>query len=332
MPADDYVPQADPPTGGNPILFRPGTYARHARAVDRVLGDNHAVYPRSGRGRTTKPAKGAWGFLASGASISACVWPSLGTGIVTLCSRSGNTLTADGEDVQVYNPGSSTITGPLMLELTWVDAWAVCVCSAQCTIHVYGCSGSDPLVGATVTITDSDGTTLDSGTTDASGDFVTTIACGSDRTVSIEATGYVTTDFTGQTLSSTTLNINMAGYLDLANYAMCCGNCPLPKAIHYTWSSHHVVTGDHSGSGTATYRPGNSDWPAVLGSLVCGGGSPVLSIGYDNIDGGTTSCFYAPISYTCDPLNVVFGMPPEDACPNFSASTGTTAFSMTMTA
>lgn len=199
-------------------------------------------------------------------------------------------------------------------------------------IHVYGCSGTDPLAGAAVTIKDSDGTELDSGTTDESGNFTTTAGCGSDRTVTIEATGYSTHDFTGQTLSSTTLNLNMAGYLDTENYAFCCGNCPLPKTIHYTWSDHHVITGDHSGSGTATYRPGNQDWPAALGSLICQDGFPVLSMTYQDPDGGTLSCTYAPTSFTCDPLNIVFGMPSDDECPGYSAGSGITAQSMTMTA
>jgi len=134
--ADEWTSQPDPPVGGPPILFRPGTFARHTRAVDRVLGDNHAVYPRVGRGRTTKPAKGAWGYLASDATISACVGLTLGTGTVTLCSRSGNTLTADGEDVQVYNPGGGII-GPKLLELSWTDnVWAVCLCGGvACSIH-----------------------------------------------------------------------------------------------------------------------------------------------------------------------------------------------------
>ncbi len=208
-----------------------------------------------------------------------------------------------------------------------------CCCGSQCTVHVIGCSGSDDLVGASVTIKDSGGTTLDSGTTDEHGNFTTTAGCGSDRTVTVEATGYTTHDFTGQTLSSTTLNVNMAGHLDTTNYAICCGNCPLPKTVHYTWSSHHVVSGDHGGSGTSTFvLLGVNGWHLVLGDMICQDGNPVLSISYeDTIEGGTLSCTYLPTSFTCDPLNIVFGMPPEDECPNFSASTGTTSFSMTVT-
>jgi hypothetical protein len=203
-------------------------------------------------------------------------------------------------------------------------------CGDRCTVHLLACNGVADLAGATVTIKDAGGTTLDSGTTDSSGNFTTTAGCGSDRTVTVAATGYSTHDFTGQTLSATTLSLNMAGYLDLTNYAMCCGYCPLPKVFHYTWSNVHNGV-PHSGSGTATYRPGSQDWPAVLGSLMCQSGNPVLSIQYDDVNGGTILCAYAPTSFSCNPINIVFGMPPEDECPDFIASTGTTAFSMTMT-
>ncbi len=208
-----------------------------------------------------------------------------------------------------------------------------CCCGSQCKLHLVGCDGTTALAGATVTVRNSDGDTLDSGTTDDSGDWSTTAGCGSDRTVTVEATGYTTHDFTGQTLSSTTLDLSMAPYLDTDDYAICCGNCPLPKTIHYTWSSHHVVTGDHGGSGTATYRPGNGDWPAALGAMMCQDGNPVLAVSWVDPDGGATlSCSYLPTSYSCDPLNVVWGMPPEDECPGYSADTGITAQSMTVTA
>lgn len=122
----DYVPQADEPVGGDPVLLNPSTFARHSRAVERVLGDNHSVPPRQGRGRTTHPSVGAWGYLASGHTISAGSGLSLGGGTVTLCSRSGGALTADGEDVPVLNSGA-TVTGPKSLALEWTDgSWAVC--------------------------------------------------------------------------------------------------------------------------------------------------------------------------------------------------------------
>ena len=63
----------------------------------------------------------------------------LGSGTVTLCSRSGGTLTADGQTVTVYNSGG-TISGPKTLALDWTDGdWAVCVCGQPsgpcCWLH-----------------------------------------------------------------------------------------------------------------------------------------------------------------------------------------------------
>lgn len=129
--ADDYVPSPASPVGGDPILFRPETLARHEQAVRDVLGGNRARYPRAGRGRTTSPSAGFWGQLASGSSITAASGLVLGTGTVTLCSREDDTLAADGEDVTVYNPGGA-ITGPQILELDWTDGdWAVCRCAVS---------------------------------------------------------------------------------------------------------------------------------------------------------------------------------------------------------
>jgi hypothetical protein len=125
---DPYVPQPDDAIEGRPVVFRPTTFARHDRALGGVGERNEARYPMSGRGRTTNPSAGFWGYLASGASISAGSGLSLGTGTVTLCSRSGTTLLADGDDVTVLNSGG-IITGPQILELDWTDGdWAVCEC------------------------------------------------------------------------------------------------------------------------------------------------------------------------------------------------------------
>ncbi len=147
---DPYVPNPDDPVEANPVVFRPTTFGRHARAVNRVLGDNQARYPRVGRGRTTKPSSGTWGSLASGHSISAASGLTLGSGTVTLCSRSGDTLTADGEDITVYNAGG-VITGPKVLELDWTDGvWAVCECGGS-GLTCCGCTN----VPTTLTYTNS---------------------------------------------------------------------------------------------------------------------------------------------------------------------------------
>jgi hypothetical protein len=125
---DPYVPTPDEAVGGAPILLTPSTFARHSRAVEMVEGDNTARYPYPSRGRTTHPSGGAWGFLASGHTISGASGLSLGSGTVALCDRSGTSLTATSETVLVLNSGGA-ITGPKALELDWTDGdWAVCEC------------------------------------------------------------------------------------------------------------------------------------------------------------------------------------------------------------
>ena len=123
--------------GGGPIFFQPKTFARHAQAVDRVLGDNQARYPLSGRGRTTSPSVGAWGSLASGDTITAASGLTLGGGTVKLCTRSGGTLTETSETVPVLNSGG-VISGPAALPLRWTDGdWAVCQCGGcNCTAGI----------------------------------------------------------------------------------------------------------------------------------------------------------------------------------------------------
>jgi hypothetical protein len=123
---DPYVDAADP------IALKPETYARHARAVDYVERTNRARYPRAGRGRTTNPNAGIWASLPSGTSISAASGMNLGSGTVTLCSRSGTTLTADGESVTVCNAGDIiTATGSdKAVKLSWSDGvWACSRCN-----------------------------------------------------------------------------------------------------------------------------------------------------------------------------------------------------------
>jgi hypothetical protein len=127
MPAAG-VPPPDDPLGGKPVLLRPETFERHEAAFSQVEEANTARYPMVGRGRTTKPSTGTWGYLAPGQVISAASGLTLGSGPVTLCSRSGGTLTPDGETVTVYNSGG-VLTGPNALALDWTDGvWAVCEC------------------------------------------------------------------------------------------------------------------------------------------------------------------------------------------------------------
>jgi hypothetical protein len=220
--------------------------------------------------------------------------------------------------------------GGIQLNPSAAGSGDCCCGGGACTVHVIGCSGTDPLVGATVTIKDADGSTLDSGTTDENGDFDTTAGCGSGRTVTVAATGYTTHDFTGQTLSSTPLTINMASHMNATNY-VCCGGCPFPKTLHYTFNN--VVHGvPHSGSGTGNYSASIGEWPLVLGNMTCSYPGAALDISYDDPDVGTISCLWPATSVVCDPLNIVFDTPTDPPCDKFLADTGITLFHMVVTA
>ncbi len=128
---DPWAPDPEPYVDSDdPIALKPETYARHARAVNRVLGDNQARYPRAGRGRTTSPSAGAWAVLGSGNSISAASGLMLGSGTVALATRSGGTLTATGETMTVYNAGDAiTASADMPIKLTWTDGvWSAARC------------------------------------------------------------------------------------------------------------------------------------------------------------------------------------------------------------
>ena len=129
---DDWVSEPDPYVGAaDPIALRPATYARHARAVDRVLGANNARYPYPRRGRTTSASAGCWAVLASGATITAASGLVLGSGTVALADRSGSTLTATEETVTAYNAGDAiTASGAdKAIKLAWSDGvWAASRC------------------------------------------------------------------------------------------------------------------------------------------------------------------------------------------------------------
>lgn len=119
-----------PQTGdaGAPVALAPETYARHAAAVSYVEGMVRLSPGQGKRGRTTSAAPGAWGVLASGATITGVSGLTLGTGTVTLCTRSGATITPGDEEVTVYNT-CAAITGDApdgtVLPLHWIDAWVI---------------------------------------------------------------------------------------------------------------------------------------------------------------------------------------------------------------
>jgi hypothetical protein len=168
----------DLPVGAPPIVYRPGTFARHADAVDYVEGLVRTRIPPPDTGRAPRVKPGAWGLLAPGDTITAGSGLSLGSGTVTLCTQNGTALTDTGESVTVYNNGAA-ISAPaygygdgLPVAMEWTEAgWSACVCeeAAGCTlcVTVLTCT-SLHLGGATVTLKRG-GTTLGTCTTDVGG-------------------------------------------------------------------------------------------------------------------------------------------------------------------
>lgn len=110
-----------------PIALSPETYARHAEAVDYAESDVRTRAPRPSGDRGQGLAPGAWGRLASGATISAASGLTLGTGSVKLCDRTG-TLPASPEIVTVSNAGAViTASGSdKIVRLAWtLGEWCV---------------------------------------------------------------------------------------------------------------------------------------------------------------------------------------------------------------
>ena len=130
---DEWAPGPDPYVDDtDPIALSPRAYRRFKRAVDRVLEANRARYPYPRRGRTTGANAGAWGALEPGGTITAASGLVLGQGSVTLCSRSGATLTADGDVVGVLNAGDAITAGgsAKVIKLSWSDgSWAASRCN-----------------------------------------------------------------------------------------------------------------------------------------------------------------------------------------------------------
>lgn len=132
MTLESWAQDPEPPVeSATPIALRPPTYVRHARVVDYVERTTRARYPYPERGRTTGASAGAWAKLANGSTITACSGLTLGSGTVTLCSRSGAALTADGESITVYNAGDAITTSGAdrAVKLTWTDGvWSAARC------------------------------------------------------------------------------------------------------------------------------------------------------------------------------------------------------------
>lgn len=95
-------------------------FADATRYVQRIVrGRDDRGYPR---GTGLNP--GIYALTTS--TISAASGATLGSGTVTLCSRSGATLTADGETgVTVYNAGGSVASGRYVKLGCAGGAWSV---------------------------------------------------------------------------------------------------------------------------------------------------------------------------------------------------------------
>lgn len=115
------------PAGGGPVALNRDAYHRVRDAVRYVeTFRRNRVVPGKGLNAFIRPS--SYAFLAAGATISAPSGSTLGSGSVTLCSRSGATVTADGETVTVYNAGGSVSGGGSgkYVKVGWCDGdWSV---------------------------------------------------------------------------------------------------------------------------------------------------------------------------------------------------------------
>jgi hypothetical protein len=112
---------------GDPVALSPPVYARHEAAVRYVEGQIRTRAPWPSSGRFPGVAPGAWGRLASGATITAASGLTLGQGQVKLCDNTGTVFPED-ETVGVRNAGSAinATSGPRIVRLTWTKGdWAV---------------------------------------------------------------------------------------------------------------------------------------------------------------------------------------------------------------
>jgi hypothetical protein len=118
-----YVPEQKAPTDSGPVVFDRPSAERTRDAVLYVEGFYRGGKPLRGRGLKSWSNPGRWAFLAASATITAASGATLGSGTVRLCSRSGPTLTADGDFVTVYNAGGAVTAGGSgkYLKLGWTD-------------------------------------------------------------------------------------------------------------------------------------------------------------------------------------------------------------------
>jgi hypothetical protein len=120
-------PQAEP-VGGVPMMLDPATARRIEAAVGQVEGYYRNRPPGGLRGPRGNDSPGAWGFLPAGDTITGASGMTLGSGTVTLCSRSGDTCDDDGDEVTVYNAGGAVTAGSggRVCKLGWTDGtWSL---------------------------------------------------------------------------------------------------------------------------------------------------------------------------------------------------------------
>lgn len=229
-----------------PALLSPGTFARHAAAVDRIESRIRTRAPRPGNGRSPGLAPGAWGLLASGGTIAGAAGKTLGTGRVKLCDDAGTVYPAD-ESVGVLNAGAAiTASGDRLLPLEWVlGDWTVCGGAAGCTttICVLGCSAA--VRDAVVTIK-SGSTVIDSGVTGLDGCVTLAIPAAGSYTVVVSASCFQTHTSTETLACGGSITIG----LTLAPGCVCPGGCCPGGAIPDT-----LFATDGLGTTTLTYVP-----------------------------------------------------------------------------
>lgn len=117
-----------PPLPGGAVAPSASAFSRIAATVRWVESRPRNELPNGRRRSLPAQAGGAWGFLTAGATVSGASGMTLGHGTVTLCSRAGYTLTADGDSVEVLNAGGGVTAGAggRILKLGWVDGvWSL---------------------------------------------------------------------------------------------------------------------------------------------------------------------------------------------------------------
>lgn len=118
-----------PPVGsqsaavGNDPVILDRTAARRTEDVVRFVETSYRLRSPRNRFRPTSANAGIWAYVAG--TITGASGARLGSGTAVLCSRAGDTLTADGPTVGVLNGGGGVV-GPVYVKLGWTDGdWSL---------------------------------------------------------------------------------------------------------------------------------------------------------------------------------------------------------------